>query len=103
MEQDKKDRMFYELLQNSLLHLYQFVSETPRFVPNEKRNKILTSYFKNQMVKKELKKIKPLLRVMIATGRNQKAILEKHIFSLINDMNSKSKRYQSTTKLNNDI
>lgn len=52
MEQDKKDRMFYELLQNSLLHLYQFVSETPRFVPNEKRNKILTSYFKNQMVKK---------------------------------------------------
>lgn len=40
---------------------------------------------------------------MIATGRNQKAILEKHIFSLINDMNSKSKRYQSTTKLNNDI
>ena len=86
MEQDKKDRMFYELLQNSLLHLYQFVSETSRFVPNEKRNKILTSYFKEQMDNKELKPIKPLLRVMVATGRNHKAILEKHVWSLINDI-----------------
>lgn len=95
MEQDKKDRMFYELLQNSLLHLYQFVSETPRFVPNEKRNKILTSYFKDQMVNKELKQIKPLLRVMIATGRNHKAILEKHTWSLINDIKPKIRNASS--------
>jgi hypothetical protein len=95
MEQEKKDRMFYELLQNSLLHLYQFVSETPRFVPNEKRNKILTSYFKDQMVNKELKQIKSFLRVMIATGRSHDSILEKHTWSLINDIKPKMKNAAS--------
>ena len=95
MEQEKKDRMFYELLQNSLLHLYQFVSATPRFVPNEKRNKILTSYFKDQMSNKELKQIKSFLRVIIATGRHHDTILERHTWSLINDIKSKMKNAAS--------
>ena len=85
---DKKDRIFYGVLQDSLIHLYQYVSETSRFVPNEKRNKILISYFKERMDNKDLKLIKPLLRLMIATGRKHKTILEQHVWSLIKDIQS---------------
>ncbi|WP_237157925.1 DUF2913 family protein [Shewanella psychrophila] len=70
------------LVDNSLLHLYFTVVETPRIVPVHKRNEILVRYLKPKLKDNHYRQIKRELRNMLSIGRNAKRDLEAKLVEL---------------------
>ena len=64
------------LVDNSLLHLYLSVAETPRVVPVHKRNEILVRHLKPMLKDRRYRRIKSELRRLLSTGRSAKGDLE---------------------------
>ena len=63
------------LVDNSLLHLYLSVAETPRVVPVHKRNEILVRHLKPMLKDRRYRRIKSELRRLLSTGRSAKGDL----------------------------
>ena len=64
------------LVDNSLLHLYLTVAETPRTVPVNKRNEILVRHLKPMLKDSRYRRVKSELRRLLSTGRSAKGDLE---------------------------
>ena len=64
------------LVDNSLLHLYLTVSETPRIVPVHKRNEMLVRYLKPMFKDGRYRRVKSELRTLLSIGRSVKGDLE---------------------------
>ncbi len=70
------------LVDNSLLHLYLTVAETPRIVPVHKRNEILVRHLKPMLKDSRYRRIKSELRRLLSTGRSGKGDLEAQLIQV---------------------
>ncbi|AQS36608.1 Protein of unknown function (DUF2913) [Shewanella psychrophila] len=70
------------LVDNSLLHLYLTVAETPRIVPVHKRNEILVRHLKPMLKDRRYRRVKSELRRLLSTGRSAKGDLEAELIDV---------------------
>ena len=70
------------LVDNSLLHLYLTVAETPRIVPLHKRNEILVRHLKQMLKDGRYRRVKNELRRLLSIGRSAKGDLEAKLIEV---------------------
>ncbi|RWX52871.1 DUF2913 family protein [Photobacterium chitinilyticum] len=86
-------QLLSEVIENSLLHLYNQVSLSDRFVPLEKRNALLCKYLKPKIKQPCYKPIKGEIKRMVLAGQGIDGDLE----AKLNELNIMALEHQSRT------